>query len=182
MKNLSKIRTFTPEYRKKISDTLKRKGIKPPSQKGVKQSEVTKAKRIVTLKARDMSSWKVGKTPKRGEAWKKNVIAGVLRTRNALANGGKLTNLERIIDVYLHANNIEHLHEHKIGNYSVDFYLPKVNQILEADSYYWHLGKDEDKRDKEIMKLLQGVNITHLTEQSLLNGTWIDIWGAKRRV
>lgn len=182
MKNLSKVRTFTPEYRKKISDTLKRKGIRPPSRLGVRLTEEQRKKHAQAFKGVDMSYWKIGKTPKRGKAWEKNVVAGVLKTRKTLAESGRLTNLEKIIDVYLHKNYIKHEHEYKVGGYAVDFYLPKEHEILEADSDYWHLGKDEDKRDQEIMKLLPGVNIIHLTEEALIKGTWLEIWGARRGV
>jgi very-short-patch-repair endonuclease len=178
MKNLSMVRNFTPEYRKKISDTLKSKGIKPPSRKGVKMSLAWRKRRSDKFKKLGIGKWMKGKKWDYSGMGKKGGPA----SRKSQAGKNGLTNIERIIDEYLHFTKIKHEHEFAIGQKVVDFYLPETYEILEADSVYWHKNKDEEKRDKYIEERMRGVRMIHLKEEFIKNGKWLNIWGAKRKV
>ena len=168
--------TQKEETKKKISATLKRKGIKPPSQKGRKWTKKHRENYYKSIKNIDMGSWNRGRTPKRGKRWRKNVIKAVLKTRQNLAKRGSLTNLEKIVDKYLHDHKIKHYHEFNVGGKSADFYLPKERLFLEADGDYWHRDKKKEvKRDKYIkFETNWGkIRLIHLPEKSIKDGTWL---------
>lgn len=172
---------------KKISATLKLKGIKPPSRLGSKASDQTKQK----MSSSQREWYAAGNTRTKGmtlnisEDGLRRKIEATQRMRRNLAKRGRLTDIERIVDTYLHEHNIEHKHEHPIGRKSVDFYLPNPNVVLEADGEYWHQDKLKDrKKDDYIRSQLSGVVIIRLPGQEIKDGRWTKrlVWGAKRGV
>jgi len=43
--------------------------------------------------------------------------------------------------------------QYSIGSRTVDFYLPEMRSVIEADGVYGHLRKADRKRDSELMDL-----------------------------
>jgi len=43
--------------------------------------------------------------------------------------------------------------QYSIGSRTVDFYLPEIKSVIEADGVYGHLRKADRKRDSELMGL-----------------------------
>jgi len=43
--------------------------------------------------------------------------------------------------------------QYSIGSRTVDFYLPEMNSVIEADGVYGHLRKADRQRDAELMSL-----------------------------
>ena len=55
--------------------------------------------------------------------------------------------------------------QYSIGSRTVDFYLPEMKSVIEADGVYGHLRKADRKRDSELMSL--GVNdIFHIRDST----------------
>lgn len=161
--------------RKKISATLKSKGIKPPSRLGTKHTEEYKKKRSELLKKQWASGVRVAcKNPKISPDGLARKIAATQAMRKRLAKRGKLTDIEKIIDTYLHKNKIKHEHEHPVGRKCVDFYLPALKIILEADGDYWHQDKEKDRlKDRYVSARLPRDTIIRLSEGDIKSGLWI---------
>ena len=43
--------------------------------------------------------------------------------------------------------------QYSIGSRTVDFYIPEMKSVIEADGVYGHLRKADKKRDLELMSL-----------------------------
>lgn len=164
----------------KIRKTLLKKGIKPPSRKGTKASKETRLKMSLARKGKP-APWMKGRKP--SERQRQIAKITVLKTRKKVASRGKLTDIEKIVDEYLHLNNIKHEHEYYIEGKAVDFYLPTERTIFEADGKYWHRDIKKDiERDLFIKSNMKNTKIIHLTEKSIKDGSWVNIWGARRKV
>ena len=171
---------------KKISATLKARGIVPPSRLGTKQSTETKTKRAAALRANWASGKrKIARKPVISPEGLARKIAATQAMRRRIAHNGKLTDIERIVDNYLHKNKVKHAHEYPVGRKCVDFYLTDYDVILEADSEYWHQDKEKDKlKDLYVSNLMPDTKIIRLPEKMIKSGDFIKllIWGAKRGV
>lgn len=56
----------------------------------------------------------------------------------------KFTKPERIVLEYLEENNIEYIPQHVLlDKFIVDFYLPKLNTVIEVFGDYWHAHPDK---------------------------------------
>lgn len=173
--------------REKISRTNKAKGLSPPSRLGTRASKETKAKM-----SESQRKW-YSKGGVRTKGNKLNIsedglrrkIEATQKMRKRIASRGKLTDIERIIDDYLHLKNITHEHEYPVGAKVMDFYLPEQGYFIEADSDYWHQDKEKDlMKDNYVKKLRPEVEIVRCNEASIKDGTWAKsiIWGKKRNV
>jgi len=76
---------FTAEHRKKISETLKRKGIRPPSRKGIKATEATRKK----LSA-------IRKGIKKSIEWRRKIGMAQMNEKNHNWKGGRQTPEQKI--------------------------------------------------------------------------------------
>lgn len=175
----------------KISKTLKRKYIlgevkAPMSQLGVIQSQETKDKRSISLKANWASgNRKPAKKPTISPEGLARKIAATQAMRRRIAHNGKLTDIEQIIDNYLHINNIQHEHEYPVGIKCEDFYLPAQQVFIEADGDYWHQDKEKDlRKDLYVGNIMPHIEIVRCSEKSIKEGSWIDLisWDIKRGV
>ena len=52
----------------------------------------------------------------------------------------------------------------EIFPYTVDFFIPELGMIIEADGIYGHLRKRDVKRDGDLMRLYGIENILHITD------------------
>ena len=61
--------------------------------------------------------------------------------------------------------------QYSIGSRTVDFYLPEMNSVIEADGVYGHLRKADRKRDSELLGLgiCEIYHIRELTKPNILN-------------
>tara|TARA_R110000824_G_scaffold143310_1_gene310937 strand:+ start:3075 stop:3380 length:306 start_codon:yes stop_codon:yes gene_type:complete len=51
--------------------------------------------------------------------------------------------------------------------YTVDFYIPEIKMVIEADGVYGHLSKRDEKRDKDLLSLEDIEYIIHIKETTL---------------
>ncbi len=51
--------------------------------------------------------------------------------------------------------------------YIVDFYVPELKMVIEADGVYGHLGKRDRKRDKDLESIEDIEYIIHIKEKTL---------------
>lgn len=73
----------------------------------------------------------------------------------------KFTKPERIVKEHLEDNNIEYIPQHPLfDRFVVDFYLPKLNLVIEVLGDYWHGHPD---------KYGDGENLKPLTEKQIHN-------------
>jgi very-short-patch-repair endonuclease len=67
---------------------------------------------------------------------------------NSLYNYNHRTSIEIKTETILRDNNIENISQYFLDGYCYDFYLPKLNILIECDGDYWHgLGKTIDTMD-----------------------------------
>ena len=53
-----------------------------------------------------------------------------------------------------------------IHPYTVDFFIPELGLIIEADGIYGHLKKRDIKRDADLMRIFGIENILHIKEST----------------
>ncbi len=51
--------------------------------------------------------------------------------------------------------------------YIVDFYIPEIKMVVEADGVYGHLSKRDEERDKDLLSLEDIEYIIHIKETTL---------------
>jgi len=165
---------LTKEQRKKISDAQRGrkkspKELKKISRLGWHHSEETKAKMSATRKGR--KAWNKGLTGtfKHTEEYKRKMSkqqAKLIAERSR----GSPTSIELKIKEILIDIGIEFKQQFIIGRkFSVDFFVPKANLIIECNGDYWHNREDIKKKDKRKMKYLEvcGFNILILWEHEI---------------
>ena len=55
---------------------------------------------------------------------------------------------------------------HDLYPYTVDFYIPELNMVVEADGTYGHLKKRDLKRDLNLYKYDEVEHILHIKENT----------------
>ena len=75
---------------------------------------------------------------------------------------GYRTDIEAITERALQELELDYEFEHRVGRYSVDFYLPNYEIAIECDGEYWH--RDRIEKDAERDKYLEerGLTVVHL--------------------
>lgn len=196
------------QHKNKISLALKKSGHKPPSQKG---NRFTKAHRIkISLSNKSKHYQRIGKTltqqhryrislankgKKHSKETRRKISIGNLgkklskRHRNILLRVGRKvrfvdTSIELIIEKKLKQRNITYVKQRIFYSVArVDFYLPKLNLVIEADGCYWHgcsihYPELSDRRLKDIerdKKLIErGVKVIRFWEHEINDEEFID--------
>ena len=62
--------------------------------------------------------------------------------------------------------------------YIVDFYIPEIKTVVEADGVYGHLGKRDRKRDSELLALDDIDYIIHIKEKTnerIKDQLWLEL-------
>lgn len=80
------------------------------------------------------------------------------------------TDIERIVFNLLVQNKIEFVFQYPIRckyGYIADFFIPKVNLIIEADGERWHNSQKDNKRDAVLRK--KGFSILRLKGDDIKN-------------
>ena len=50
--------------------------------------------------------------------------------------------------------------------YTIDFFVPELGLVIEADGIYWHLRKRDIKRDGDLMRILGIESILHIKDST----------------
>ena len=71
---------------------------------------------------------------------------------------------ENIIADCLSDFGLRYDEQHVFWPYTVDFYIPELKMVIEADGKYGHLRKNDAKRDKGLFKLDEIEYVIHIRE------------------
>ena len=74
------------------------------------------------------------------------------------------TSQENIIAECLSEFGLRYEQQHDFWPYTVDFYIPELKMIIEADGKHGHLRKRDVKRDMELMQLAMVKGVLHIKE------------------
>ena len=70
--------------------------------------------------------------------------------------------IEKILDEF----GLRYDTQYFFMQYIVDFWIPEINMVVEADGVYGHLQKRDVKRDMELMQIPAIQNILHVKDTS----------------
>ena len=68
--------------------------------------------------------------------------------------------IEKILDEF----GLRYDTQYFFMQYIVDFWIPEINMVVEADGVYGHLQKRDVKRDMELMQLAMVKGVLHIKE------------------
>ena len=74
------------------------------------------------------------------------------------------TSQENIVADCLSEFGLRYNEQHMFWPYTVDFYIPELNMVIEADGKYGHLRKRDVKRDVFLSEQEEVENILHVRE------------------
>ena len=76
------------------------------------------------------------------------------------------TEQEKLIQRCLEEAGLRYIYQAEFPPYTVDFYLPELEAVIEADGVFGHLQKRDQKRDADLQQ--QGIcDIMHFKENTL---------------
>ena len=64
-----------------------------------------------------------------------------------------------------------------VNQYMLDFFVPEIGLVIEADGVYGHLRKRDMRRDSEIMRVFGVSNILHIKDNTK-KGVQDTLWRA----
>jgi len=73
---------------------------------------------------------------------------------------------EKIIAKCLDEFGMRYNEQHYFLKYIVDFWVPEINMIIEADGVYGHLQKRDIRRDMELMEIPSVKGVLHIKDTS----------------
>jgi len=73
---------------------------------------------------------------------------------------------ENIIAGYLSEYGLRYDQQYDFWPYTVDFYIPELKMVIEADGKYGHLRKNDVKRDEGLLKLEEIEYVIHIREKT----------------
>lgn len=73
---------------------------------------------------------------------------------------------EKLLKNVIEENGLLYEYQVRMGQYTVDFFLPELDVIIEADGVFGHLGKRDRKRDKDLSDMGYPL-VWHLKERTL---------------
>lgn len=84
-------------------------------------------------------------------------------------HGGMVSSIEIKVCNALDLIGEFYKHQHRIGKFLVDFYLPQRNLVIEADGDYWHSLERSKRQDanKDAYMADTNINITRLSETAI---------------
>ena len=77
------------------------------------------------------------------------------------------TEQEKLIQKCIEETGLRYISQARFGTYDVDFYLPEIEMVVEADGVYGHLSKRDRKRDEDLLLLDDIEYIIHIKETTL---------------
>ena len=69
---------------------------------------------------------------------------------------------ENIIADYLTESGLRYDQQYEFWPYTVDFYVPELKMVIEADGKYGHLRKNDVKRDAVLLKVVEIEQVIHI--------------------
>lgn len=149
---------ISEKQKEKISKTLKIKGIKPPSQRGLKNPNVSESNRnrIVSRETREKHSLNLIKQWKNGDRKKGYRIKDKTKIIEAIARQKKSgTSIEILLENELKNSGLFYKKQFPLLGVTItDFYLPNYKIVVYADGDYWHLRPEVIERDGKINEKL----------------------------
>lgn len=86
------------------------------------------------------------------------------------------TSIEKIVRQFLESRGVVFRTQVSFKRYVIDFLLPEIGLIIEADGSYWHSKKSvkerDSRRDEELR--MEGFKVVRLTETEIKNGNFIN--------
>ena len=76
------------------------------------------------------------------------------------------TDQENIIAGYLSEFGLRYTEQYGFYPYTVDFFIPELNMIIEADGKYGHFKKRDQKRDQFLLEQGEIEHIIHIKERT----------------
>ena len=73
---------------------------------------------------------------------------------------------ENIIVDCLSEFGLRYDEQHVFWPYTVDFYIPELKMVIEADGTYGHLRKNDTKRDEGLLKVEEIEHVIHIRERT----------------
>jgi very-short-patch-repair endonuclease len=117
------------------------------------------------------------------EPWQIDIKRFCSRKCQLLSQKKSLTRPHKIISEILDRLKIEHVNEYKIGRFSIDCYLPRLDVAVEVMGDYWHCNPEQydfpindiqlkgirrDIRKDKILRL-RGIRVLYLWENDIYN-------------
>ena len=76
------------------------------------------------------------------------------------------THQENLIAAELSRLGLRYDQQVEVSPYTVDFFIPELGMIIEADGIYGHLQKRDIKRDADLMRIYGIENILHIKDST----------------
>lgn len=109
-----------------------------------------------------------GYTLQRGPRGFSEAQAVALRHARSVLHSGKRTRLEIAGRTLLTSLGVDFIEQHPIGVYTVDFYVPKIGLVVEADGWYWHQSEAKERaRDAYLLRDPSVQDVLHLNDEQL---------------
>ena len=147
-----------------------KKGWRPSEETRRRMGESAKVKVFTPEHRKAIGDGHRGKKrpPMTPETYAKVVIA-CAKGRAVMRDRKGPTRLELAVRGLLDGFGVEFIEQHPIGVYTVDFYIPKIGLVIEADGAYWHKSEARERaRDAYLMRPGNGVtDVVHLSEEKL---------------
>jgi len=86
--------------------------------------------------------------------------------RNKRRSKFRATSIERKVAEWLGDNNIYYRTQYRVDHFSVDFFIPSVNLVIQTDGCYWHFNPC----DCNVGKMPSGKQQTQLLRDQACNG------------
>ncbi len=76
------------------------------------------------------------------------------------------TKQENLIAAELSRLGLRYDQQVEVYPYTVDFFVPELGMVIEADGIYGHLQKRDTKRDADLMRIYGIENILHIKDNT----------------
>jgi len=76
------------------------------------------------------------------------------------------TKQEQLIATELSRLGLRYDQQVEVHPYTVDFFIPELGMVIEADGIYGHLQKRDTKRDADLMRIYGIENILHIKDST----------------
>jgi len=86
--------------------------------------------------------------------------------RQAIAKRDGETSIEKKVRLFLQTLNIPFEQEYKLARYSLDFFIPLLNLVIECDGTYWHKDAKRDRAKNQYLKR-HGFKLLRLSEDDI---------------
>ena len=94
------------------------------------------------------------------------------------------TGQEKLVENVLKDFGLRFEQQALFSNYIVDFYVPELNIVIEADGIYGHSKKMDIKRDKDLMEIgiEKVLHVKAATKADIYEFLKEELWMLKKRI